>query len=617
MRHAYTTLMIGMLIISIVGLLPNVSASSRHYIILPFGTSWENEQPLGRSNSVNYSKDFSSPKLGYQDTGYGGVATPPENYFYGYYFGSSFLVAEGYFGSSYSYCYFNLFDTTSYSDYRPPIKLRCHTFIQLFYYHQGDIADCMIDAQLFNKGTRQFWTLRDFNYNGEYVVDQNGVRLHPACRSNDPRNSWQFSLFDLSIVYESDPENWYITKIWIGFDNGGDQKTGFARTYFDMLFISYGTTFVKAQKDPQCPGYLIDADGWIIMSGTLIAYDHGIDKMSGYHWLILKASIFGFSNATVLKSSSEAPGWLEYDIGPYLFTVQNASTIESIEAVKWPKPTGINLTQRDPKTSNVFELTLEGAVLLMSALYPEYATTWLLAEAAQLAFKAFGVLKLPEESTWSYTWPQAKWTEDGYIYDAPVQASGQVCIKISGLTEGSYSFPFQFCSTFASESTLVGNPDWPTYGLTDTLTLQWSTDPDELPVSLSISASSGGTTNPTPGTYTYGYGSSVTVTAIPDTGCTFKYWHFDGATVYSNPITVTMDSDHTLIAFFNRPPNTPEKPSGPTSGYRLAWYTYSTTTTDPDGDNIRYEFEFSGPIPTVSFMTGWYASGQTGSVTVM
>lgn len=71
------------------------------------------------------------------------------------------------------------------------------------------------------------------------------------------------------------------------------------------------------------------------------------------------------------------------------------------------------------------------------------------------------------------------------------------------------------------------------------------------------------------------------------------------------------------VNIVNRVPNTPSTPSGPTSGYRNVWYTYSTTATDPDGDNIRYEFEFSGPIPTVSFTTGWYASGQTGSLTVM
>jgi hypothetical protein len=67
----------------------------------------------------------------------------------------------------------------------------------------------------------------------------------------------------------------------------------------------------------------------------------------------------------------------------------------------------------------------------------------------------------------------------------------------------------------------------------------------------------------------------------------------------------------------NSAPNTPSTPSGPTSGYRNVWYTYSTSTTDPDGDNVRYQFEFTGPSTNASFTTGWYVSGQTGSITVM
>ena len=67
---------------------------------------------------------------------------------------------------------------------------------------------------------------------------------------------------------------------------------------------------------------------------------------------------------------------------------------------------------------------------------------------------------------------------------------------------------------------------------------------------LSISASSGGTTNPSPGTYSYDYGTSVTVTATPYSGYVFSYWSLDGTSSYSNPITVTMNSDHTLTAYF-------------------------------------------------------------------
>lgn len=67
---------------------------------------------------------------------------------------------------------------------------------------------------------------------------------------------------------------------------------------------------------------------------------------------------------------------------------------------------------------------------------------------------------------------------------------------------------------------------------------------------LTISASSGGATNPIPGTYIYGNGSSVTVTATAYTQYVFDYWLLDGGTYYQNPITVTMDADHNLGAYF-------------------------------------------------------------------
>jgi hypothetical protein len=72
----------------------------------------------------------------------------------------------------------------------------------------------------------------------------------------------------------------------------------------------------------------------------------------------------------------------------------------------------------------------------------------------------------------------------------------------------------------------------------------------QRPPRLTISASSGGTACPAPGTYTYSYGSSVTVTASAYSYYIFNYWLLDGATVYGNPITVTMYSDHTLTACF-------------------------------------------------------------------
>ena len=69
---------------------------------------------------------------------------------------------------------------------------------------------------------------------------------------------------------------------------------------------------------------------------------------------------------------------------------------------------------------------------------------------------------------------------------------------------------------------------------------------------LTISASSGGTTNPVPGTYAYGYGEPVTVTASAYVYHKFDGWILDGSIiVYDKSINVTMDSDHTLDAYFS------------------------------------------------------------------
>ena len=61
----------------------------------------------------------------------------------------------------------------------------------------------------------------------------------------------------------------------------------------------------------------------------------------------------------------------------------------------------------------------------------------------------------------------------------------------------------------------------------------------------------------------------------------------------------------------NNPPNKPSKPSGPTSGKAGTSYTYSTSTTDPDGDQVYYWFDWGDG--TNSGWLGPYNSGQTVS----
>jgi len=67
---------------------------------------------------------------------------------------------------------------------------------------------------------------------------------------------------------------------------------------------------------------------------------------------------------------------------------------------------------------------------------------------------------------------------------------------------------------------------------------------------LTIASTEDGTTDSLPGTYNYTAGSLVNVTAIPSSGYSFDYWLLDGEERTENPITVTMDANHTLEAFF-------------------------------------------------------------------
>lgn len=83
------------------------------------------------------------------------------------------------------------------------------------------------------------------------------------------------------------------------------------------------------------------------------------------------------------------------------------------------------------------------------------------------------------------------------------------------------------------------------------------------------------------------------------------YKDLSQGTLYNISTSVSLS-----MTFVNSPPNTPSTPSGPTSGIWDKTYTYSTKTTDPNGNQIWYEFSWGdGKTTTV----GPYASGVTAS----
>jgi len=73
---------------------------------------------------------------------------------------------------------------------------------------------------------------------------------------------------------------------------------------------------------------------------------------------------------------------------------------------------------------------------------------------------------------------------------------------------------------------------------------------------------------------------------------------------------VYVTQDCTLRIEKPEPPNVPDKPSGPTSGITGTSYPYYTTTTDPNGDNIRYGWDWDGD-DTVDEWSNFVLSGST------
>ena len=68
-------------------------------------------------------------------------------------------------------------------------------------------------------------------------------------------------------------------------------------------------------------------------------------------------------------------------------------------------------------------------------------------------------------------------------------------------------------------------------------------------------------------------------------------------------------SDSLLVTITNpQPPNKPSKPSGPQTGRTGETYSYSTSTTDPNGDQILYEFDWGDGTTD---QAGWYDSGSS------
>lgn len=418
-------------------------------IVLPFYTGFENTptlDPHGRtvpytttsvdwqtSNFYGYSGPGSSPMLDIEQAS----VTPPS----GYNLFSRQLAAKGYFGGSYSYCYLNLFDQDSASDYSPPIKLQEHTYIGIWYCHIG-VPCCMIDALLYNRANGQWSTLRGFNDgNGHYIVDQNNVRIHPAERRNDVVNQWKFACFDLSMIYNNDPGNWYITKIWIGMDNDpshGAVMTGSAVTYFDNLHITYGE---GATHSVSLPGYGFGCTAQVTASIMADCWANG-PAGSGTHILYLKCSIY---------SNSSGANW--YDNPTYSYLNVTGPLGGSAQPFKFGDGHTVinsaNLTNTDPTNPHNpdwLSFSLDGALLIAGLMSggTEVLAIEVITMIAQLIASSLQTNTLH----YTYIWPQSvNMTNDYTQWPSGTYAGVYIGVTVPD-GSGSFSIPIDLRSAF-------------------------------------------------------------------------------------------------------------------------------------------------------------------------
>jgi hypothetical protein len=80
------------------------------------------------------------------------------------------------------------------------------------------------------------------------------------------------------------------------------------------------------------------------------------------------------------------------------------------------------------------------------------------------------------------------------------------------------------------------------------------TPPPKVYLTIQVATPGLGTTSPPPGTYDYDQGTTVTVVANPYPYYAFDHWEFDGQVSTVNPVSLKLDRDTVLKAYFKSPP---------------------------------------------------------------
>ena len=129
------------------------------------------------------------------------------------------------------------------------------------------------------------------------------------------------------------------------------------------------------------------------------------------------------------------------------------------------------------------------------------------------------------------------------------------------------------------------------------VTVIWVPEDDESPTNITI------TWNPT----LVDTSEYTTINFSTNGGVVLKNMLIDSSYTFSCPANIPQ-SFKIICTRTNNPPEPPSIPTGETTGYHGTSYTYSTSSADPDGDDLYYQFDWGNNI--MSSWLGPYHSGE-------
>jgi len=208
-----------------------------------------------------------------------------------------------------------------------------------------------------------------------------------------------------------------------------------------------------------------------------------------------------------------------------------------------------------------------------------------------------------DTSGWSNYFVSGETIKVSHIWQNPgtYSVKAQARDKKGAISDWSESFTITIIANHAPNP--PATPSGPTTAFKDSLCLfkTVANDPDGDSVAIRFAWGDGDTSDWSP---LVASAETVSLSHSWQTGGTYAIRaqakdKYNAVSNWSDPFEIT------IIA--NRAPNPPATPTGPSQGRKDSVYTFSTVTTDPDGDAVCYRFAFGDG--DTSDWTNWVQSG--------